>query len=75
MRDQLELTPRVTRYGCGIYEAGDTERCYVKLFITDTGRVIPVNHRVISDEDLMDAYVWGREDAEEFARRKVEDSA
>ena len=57
--DELKLTPRITTMGCGIYDAGDTERCYVKLFVTDTGYVLPVNHRVISEEDLMNVYKQG----------------
>jgi len=63
--DSLKLTPRTLKLGCGIYEAGDTEKCYVKLFVTDGGRVLPVNHRVISEEDLMDAYCWGYMEARE----------
>ena len=62
MQESLKLTPRILRKGCGIYEAGDTEVCYVKLFVTDTGYVLPVNHRIISEEDLMDVYVRGFED-------------
>ena len=58
--DALKLEPRTSRYGCGIYEAGDTDRCYVKLFVTDDGFVLPVNHRVISEDDLMEVYVQGR---------------
>lgn len=48
--------------GCGVYEVGDTERCYVKLFITDAGCVMPVNHRMINTEDLMTVYGWGYDD-------------
>ena len=62
MLDSIRLTPKVVGYGYGIYEAGDTERCYVKLFVTDTGYVLPVNHRAISEEDLMEAYIQGRMD-------------
>jgi hypothetical protein len=58
--DSLRLTARTLRYGCGIYEAGDTEKCYVKLFVTDDGFVLPVNHRVITEEDLIEVYVQGR---------------
>jgi len=60
MMDALKLTSRIGRMGCGIYEAG--EDCYVRLFVTDTGRVIPTNHRVISEDDLMQAYEWGLQD-------------
>ena len=61
--DSLKLTPRTLKLGCGIYEAG--ENCYVKLFVTDGGRVLPVNHRTISEEDLMEAYCWGYMEARE----------
>lgn len=57
--DQLPITPRHTTMGCGIYEAGDTDLCYVKLFVTDTGFVLPVNHRMITEQDLMDVYKRG----------------
>ncbi len=70
--DILRIEPRTQMRGCGIYEAGDADRCYVKLFITDSGCVLPVNHRVITEEDLMKVYQWGWEDGEasrEKARR------
>lgn len=60
--DSLPLSPRVSKFGCGIYEAGDTEKCYVKLFVTDGGFVLPVNHRSISEEDLLEVYTQGRLD-------------
>lgn len=62
MLTSLKLTPRTTTLGCGIYDAGDPEKCYTKLFVTDSGRVIPINHRVLTEDDLMTAYKWGRED-------------
>ena len=61
----LKLTARTLKFGCGIYEAGNPEKCYVKLFVTDGGRVLPVNHRAITEEDLMEAYCWGRMEARE----------
>ncbi len=61
----LPIDPRSTMFGCGIYEAGDSERCYVKLFVTNAGCVIPINHRSISEEDLMQAYQWGYQDGKE----------
>lgn len=61
--ENLKLTPRTQQYGAGIYEVGDTKKCYVKLFVTDTGRVLPVNYRVITEDDLLTAYGWGLEDA------------
>lgn len=64
--DSIEGTLRVhssvSTRGCGIYEVGDTERCYTKLFITDSGCVLPVNHRMVSNEDLMTVYGWGYDD-------------
>ena len=57
--DKLELRARIQRCGCGIYEAGSDDRCYVRLFVTDSGYVLPVNHRVIGEEDLMEVYTQG----------------
>ena len=67
MLENLKLTPRVTTMGCGIYEVGDIELCYVKLFITDTGYVLPVNHRIISEEDLLAVYKQGLADGHLYA--------
>src|ERR1035437_3107470 len=58
--ENLKLTARTTTMGCGIYDAGDPEKCYTKLFVTDGGRVLPLNHRVITEEDIMTVYKWGR---------------
>lgn len=58
MFDSLELSPRKLQGGAGIYEAG--KNCYVKLFVTDGHRVIPVNGRVLNGDDLLQAYEWGR---------------
>lgn len=63
MLDSLRLTPRKMQLGCGIYEAGDTEVCYTKLFVTDRGRCLPLNHRAITEDDLLLAYEWGRAEA------------
>jgi hypothetical protein len=60
MVESLKLTPRVSCLGAGIYEAGDTDKCYVRLLVTDSGRVLPVNQRVITEEDLLEVYTWGR---------------
>jgi len=46
--DSLQLTPRTTARGCGIYEVGDPEKCYTLLFVTDSGWVLPINHRIIT---------------------------
>lgn len=66
----IRLTPRTETFGCGIYEVGDPEKCYVKLFVTHTDRVIPVTGRVITEDDLITAYTWGRLDAEEYAKEQ-----
>ena len=63
MLDSLKLTMRKGQYTAGIYEAGDVEKCYTKLFVTDSGRVLPVNHRGLTEDDLLQVYSWGREDA------------
>ena len=59
----LPLEPRTTMYGCGIYEAGHENSA--ALFVTDAGRVIPVRGRVITADDLMTAYTWGRQEEQE----------
>jgi hypothetical protein len=58
--DSLKVSARRLQFGAGIYEVG--EDCYVKMFITDLGRCIPINHRAISEEDLLQAYQWGRKE-------------
>lgn len=63
---RLPLEPQQQRYGCGIYEAGKNG---LRMFVTDTGHVMPVQGRVTTADDLMQVYVWGRRDAEESARR------
>lgn len=57
MITELKVSARTLQGGAGIYE---TEKNYLKLFITDGGRVIPTNTRGITDEDLITAYNWGR---------------
>jgi hypothetical protein len=61
--DNLKIEGRHLCYGCGIYEVGTDG---VRMFITDTGHVIPVQGRAIQPEDLMQAYSWGRKDQEEY---------
>lgn len=58
---RLLMCPRTSRYGCGIYEVGQNS---FRMFVTDTGRAMAVEGRPIQAEDLMEAYVWGRMDAE-----------
>lgn len=60
--NSIILTPRVQVMGAGIYEVGDPEKCYAKLFVTDTGRAMPVSDRVITEDDLLTVYGWGHED-------------
>jgi len=61
--ETLNLSPRITILGAGIYEAGNDG--YARLFVTDTGKVLPTNHRVITEDDLLTVYKWGREDGGE----------
>jgi hypothetical protein len=63
MLDSLKLSARTFKLGCGIYDAGDPEKCCLKLFVTDGGRVMPL--RCITEEDLMEAYSWGYMEARE----------
>ena len=63
MLDSVKLTMRTGKYTAGIYEAGDTGKCYTRLFVTDSGRVLPTNHRALTEDDLLEVYGWGREDA------------
>jgi hypothetical protein len=63
MRTELKLSARTLVNGCGIYQAGETEDCYLRLFVTDGGRAMPVSG--ISAEDLMIAYEWGHMEARE----------
>lgn len=63
--ESLRLEGKTTSKGCGIYSAGDPEKCYVELFVTDSGRVVPLNGGrgiAISGELLMQVYQWGLED-------------
>lgn len=69
MIDSLKLEPRRTQRGCGIYEVQSDS--YTKLFVTDAGRAIPVN-RAISEDDLLQAYEWGRLEAEETQQNKTD---
>jgi hypothetical protein len=66
-RNLLKIEPKTTSFGCGLYEVGDTERCYVKLFITDTGYVVS-NPYAASGEILMDVYRVGYEDGARAAK-------
>jgi hypothetical protein len=69
--ENLRLTLRKTMMGCGIYEAGDPEKRYQLLFITESGRALAVNNRCITDDDLMQVYSWGRlDEREEIAHAK-----
>lgn len=59
--DSLRLDARTTTGACGIYTAGDPEKCYARLFVTDSGRVVPITG-LVNEEMLMTVYEWGRED-------------
>jgi hypothetical protein len=72
--DSLKLTPRNTTLGCGIYEAGDIQKCYTKLFVTEGGRVLPVSHHALSEDDLLTAYKWGREEEQEARQSGIKDN-
>jgi hypothetical protein len=72
--NSLKLTAIKLQYGAGIYDAGDTSRCYTKLFVTDSGRVLPLNHRVLSEDDILQAYAWGVEDTLEKHPLLAEDA-
>jgi hypothetical protein len=72
--DSLKLTPRTTTLGCGIYEAGDPQKCYAKLFVTEGGRVLPVSHHAITEDDLMTVYKWGREEEQEAWQTSMTDN-
>ena len=60
--DSLKLEPRATVLGAGIYTAGSD---YGRMFVTDSGNWIAITGRLITEEDLMKAYRWGREDENE----------
>lgn len=61
--ESLPLNATHTRYACGIYRLGDEELNYVEVFVTDSGRILPLSGRMLRAEDLMDVYTWGRQDA------------
>ena len=74
MITHLEVQARQLQGGAGLYDAGNTGRCYTKLFITDTGRVLPVNHRSITEEDLLTVYNWGMEDQKILSGKSTEET-
>jgi hypothetical protein len=53
----LNLEPRHTSYGAGIYELGTNG---LRVFVTMGGRVIVVQGRALCADDLIEAYKWGR---------------
>lgn len=57
--DKLRLEPRTTILGAGIYIVGSN---HDRMFVTDSGKLIAVTGRIITEEDLLKAYRWGRED-------------
>lgn len=69
--DSLKLEPRTTILGAGIYIAGSG---YSKMFVTDSGRWIALTGRIITEDDLLNAYKWGREDENENPYTEEDDS-
>jgi hypothetical protein len=61
MITSIPIEPRTEINGAGIYEAGSFSS--LKLFVTDFGKVLPINHRVITEDDLLTVYKRGWEDA------------
>lgn len=55
----LPIRPRFLSGHSGLYEVGTNE---LRCFVTDGGRIVPVEGRVITVDDLMTAYQWGREE-------------
>lgn len=70
----IKVEPRVIAGQCGVYEIGHQDSS-LRVFITDRGRLIAINHRVITADDLIEAYSWGRaeqkEDDADFIKSKV----
>lgn len=63
--ESLKIEACTVCYGCGIYEVG-TEG--LRMFITDGGRVLAVEGRAITADDLITAFVWGRTEQQEMSR-------
>jgi hypothetical protein len=55
--ETLKPEPRHTSYGAGIYELGTNG---LRVFVTMGGRVIAVQGRALCEDDLIEAYRWGR---------------
>jgi len=62
MLDKLDITMHSGTLGCGIYEVGTSQ---TRMFVTDGGRVLPIEGRVITADDLMTVFVWGWQAAKE----------
>lgn len=61
MLSKIDVEARILHFNCGIYEvAGGT-----RLFITESQKVITLGH--ITEDDLVKAYRFGFEDAQEEA--------
>ena len=54
----MKVEMRHGTYGCGLYEVGTNG---LRCFITDDGKVMAVEGRALTHEDLMTAFVWGRQ--------------
>ena len=71
MRGELPMSPVVLQRGCGIYEVGAN---FLRCFVTDGFRILTVEGRPITYEDLMTAYQWGREEAATVGYTKGENN-
>jgi len=54
----LELRTLQRMMGCGIYEVGDPDRCYVRLFVSDGGFVMPMRGH-LTEDDALTLFVQG----------------
>lgn len=58
----IKTEARFLSGGAGIYEVGVNG---MRAFITDRGRILATEGRILSAEDLVTAYNWGRLETEE----------
>lgn len=65
MLSKIDVEARILHFNCGIYEvAGGT-----RLFITESQKVITLGH--ITEDDLVKAYRFGFDDAEDCFNRST----
>lgn len=68
MLSKIDVEARILHFNCGIYEvAGGT-----RLFITESQKVITLGH--ITEDDLVKAYQFGFDDAEDWRDRLADGS-